>query len=137
MVNSADISLAPGILEQVIQHAKQAFPAEACGLLVGPAIANRFIPITNVAGSSHEYEMDASELIAVLRNLRSTGERLIAIFHSHPHGPAELSKTDIERAYYPDAAHLIVSLAHPERPQVVAFRIIDGAVLPVEVHAIV
>jgi hypothetical protein len=30
-----------------------------------------------------------------------------------------------------------VSLAQPERPQVVAFRIIDGEVLPIEVHVIV
>jgi proteasome lid subunit RPN8/RPN11 len=62
---------------------------------------------------------------------------LIAIFHSHPHGPAEPSKTDIERAYYPEVAHLIVSLAELERPQAVAFRILDGEALAIELHVIV
>ena len=132
-----NILLAPGILEEVIQHAKSAYPAEACGLLVGRDIADRFVQVANIAPSLHQYEMEPSELIGVLRSLRETGEQLIAIFHSHPHGPAEPSKTDVDQAYYPEAAHLIVSLAEPERPKVVGFRIVDGAVMPVEVHAIV
>ena len=132
-----DIELAPGILEEVIQLAKAAYPAEACALLVGYNTAIRCVPILNVANSPHRYEMDPSALIAALRDLRSTGERLIAIFHSHPHGPAEPSKADIEQAYYPEAAHLIVSLADLERPQAQGFRIIDGEALPIEVHVIV
>jgi proteasome lid subunit RPN8/RPN11 len=132
-----DLTLAPGILEDVFQHAKAALPNEACGLLVGQAVAERFIPVKNVAASSHEYEMDSAELIAVFRDLRSTGEKLLAIFHSHPDGPAEPSKTDIDRAYYPEAAHLIVSLAQPERPLAQAFRIIEGEAIPVELRVIV
>ena len=81
--------------------------------------------------------MDPAELIQTLRHLRDTGESLIAIFHSHPHGPAEPSQTDIRRAYYPEAAHLIVSLAELERPQAAAFRIIDGEALAIELRAIV
>ena len=131
------LTLSPGILESVIQHAKSAYPIEACGLLAGGNAAERFIPIKNVSAHPHEYEMDPAELIAALREIRQTGETLIAIFHSHPHGPAEPSKTDIQRAYYPDAAHLIVSLAELEHPQVAAFRIIDGDALAVELHVIV
>jgi proteasome lid subunit RPN8/RPN11 len=93
--------------------------------------------MTNALASSTEYEMDPAQLIATLRDLRSSGEDLIAIYHSHPRGPARPSKSDIERAYYPAAAYLIISLADPERPQAAAFRIIDGEVLEVEVHAIV
>jgi proteasome lid subunit RPN8/RPN11 len=106
-------------------------------LLVGRISVDRFIPVANIAANPDEYEMDPQELIAAFRNLRGTGERLIAIVHSHPHGPAELSKTDIERAYYPEAAHLLVSLAEPKRPQAVAFRIVDGQALPIELHVIV
>jgi [CysO sulfur-carrier protein]-S-L-cysteine hydrolase len=132
-----DLTLAPGILEQVFHHAKTAFPNEACGLLVGRDLADRFIPVKNISPSAQEYEMDPAELIAVLRGLRETGARLIAIFHSHPHGPAVPSKQDIDRAYYPEAAHLIVSLAELERPRAEAFRIIDGEALPVELRVIV
>jgi [CysO sulfur-carrier protein]-S-L-cysteine hydrolase len=132
-----DLTLSPDVLDQVIKEAKSAYPKEACGLLVGRAIADRFIPITNISVSAQEYEMDPAELIRALRDLRDTGESLIAIFHSHPHGPAEPSQTDIRRAYYSEAAHLIVSLAELERPQAAAFRIIDGEALAVELRAIV
>lgn len=132
-----DLTLSPGILEEVIQHAQGAYPREACGLLVGRGSADRFIPMTNISVSAQEYEMNPAELIRELRQLRETGESLIAIFHSHPHGPAEPSQTDIRRAYYPEAAHLIVSLAELERPQAAGFRIIDGEALAIELRAIV
>lgn len=132
-----DLQLSPGILERVVLHAKQAYPNEGCGLLVGRAAVERFIAMKNLSGSVAEYEMDPAELIRVLRELRDSGERLLAIYHSHPHGPAELSKRDIEEAYYPEAAQFLVSLADRERPHCASFRIIDGLPLPIEVHVIV
>ena len=149
------LTLAPGILDEIVEHAKSCYPAEGCGLIAGSAAsmsgANasaiarshqvvtgiRFIPMANVAESMAEFEMDPAELIKVLKDLRNAGEQLVAIYHSHPHGPARPSKTDIQRAYYPEAAHLIVSLAERERPRVAGFRIIDGEILEIEVHAIV
>jgi proteasome lid subunit RPN8/RPN11 len=124
-------------LEQLIEHARKKYPKEACGLLVGRDSADRFIPMENTLASAIAFEMDPAELISTLRDLRHGGEALIAIYHSHPSGPARPSKIDIDRAYYPEAAHLIVSLADPERPQAAAFRIVDGEVLEIEVHAIV
>jgi proteasome lid subunit RPN8/RPN11 len=133
-----NVSLAAGLFEDIIDHAKQCYPKEGCGLLAGrQGMASRFIPVENISASETEYEMDPPELIGTLRDLRNTGEELVAIYHSHPHGPAHPSKRDIERAYYPDAAHLIVSLAEPQRPQAAVFRIVDGEVLEVELHVIV
>ena len=129
--------LAPDILEEVIQDAKKAYPNEGCGLLAGRHAAERFIPMKNVSPSATHYEMDPAELIRALRDLRGARDALIAIYHSHPQGPAHPSTTDVERAYYPDAAHLIVSLADLERPLAAAFRIISGEVLPIEVRVIV
>src|SRR5579884_2421549 len=132
-MSPADLLLAPGILEEVVEHAKAAYPREGCGLISGA----RFIPITNTSRSPSEFEMDPAELINTLRDFRNSGEELVAIYHSHPHGPAEPSKLDTQRAHYPEAAHLIVSLADPGNPQIRAFRILDGEVLQIEVHAIV
>jgi proteasome lid subunit RPN8/RPN11 len=137
-----NLTLAPGILEDVIAHAKAAYPKEGCGLIAGmrPSASlegRRFIAMTNIAGSAAEFEMDPAELIKTLKDLRNGGEDLVAIYHSHPHGPAFPSKTDIERAYYPEAAHLIVSLAELERPQVAAFRILEGEALEIELRVIV
>lgn len=132
-----DLTLSPGVLEQIIEYAKTAYPNEACGLLVGRTVADRFIQMTNISSSAAAYEMDPTELARSLRHLRETGESLIAIFHSHPHGPAEPSQKDIRQAYYPEAAHLIVSLAELERPQAAAFRIVDAETLAVELRVIV
>ena len=128
-----NLTLAPGILDKVIEHAKVSYPREGCGLLT----ATRFIPVANIAPGATEFEMDPAELIAAMRDLRIAGEELTGIYHSHPHGPAHPSKTDIERAYYPEAAQLIVSLAELERPRVAAFRITHGEALEIELHAIV
>jgi proteasome lid subunit RPN8/RPN11 len=136
-LRTMNLTLSSDVLEEVFQHAKAAFPIEACGLLVGRDMADRFIPVKNISPSAQEYEMEPGELIAALRGLRESGERLIAIFHSHPHGPAAPSRTDVDRAYYPEAAHLIVSLAELERPRAEAFRIIEGEAIPVELRAIV
>ena len=132
-----NLILAPGLLDQVIDHARASYPEEGCGLLVGADVATRFIPMQNILASSSAYEMDPAQLITTLRDLRNTGEQLVAIYHSHPHGAARPSRRDVERAYYPEAAHLIVSLADSERPQAAAFRIVDGESLEIEVHAIV
>ena len=132
-----NLVLAPGLLDLMIKHAKEKYPEEACGLLVGQDSAARFIPMENTLASSTAFEMDPAQLISTFKDLRSSGENLVAIFHSHPRGPARPSESDIQRAYYPQAAQLIISFADPERPQAAAFRIIDGEVLEIEVHAIV
>jgi proteasome lid subunit RPN8/RPN11 len=132
-----DLTVSAEILDQILRHSKSAYPNEGCGLLVGQTSAERFIPITNLSASPTEYEMDPAELIRVLRELRGTGERLVAIYHSHPNGPAELSRKDIERAYYPEAAQVVVSLADQGHRETAAFRIIDGGAIPIELHVIV
>jgi proteasome lid subunit RPN8/RPN11 len=134
---SVKLVLSPGLLDQLIEHARKKYPEEACGLLVGRGSADRFIPMENTLASTTAFEMDPAQLISAFRDLRQGGEELIGIYHSHPSGPARPSKMDIERAYYPEAAQLIVSLADPKRPKAAAFRIVDGEVLEIEVHAIV
>ncbi len=131
-----NIMLAPGLVEKMISHAKSALPAEACGLLVGHGSnAMRLIRAQNVLASEVAYEIDPALLASTFRSIRDSGESLVAIFHSHPKGPAEPSSTDLERAYYPEVVHIIVSLADADRPQVRGFRIIDGQSYEIELHA--
>ena len=133
-----NLILGPGILEQIVQHARTALPQEGCGLLTGrDGAATRFLPMTNLLQSATSYEMEPAELISAIRSLRVTGDSLLAIYHSHPRGPAEPSSRDIERAYYPEAAQIIVSLASPESPVVRGFRIADGRSDEIELHVIV
>jgi proteasome lid subunit RPN8/RPN11 len=130
--------LAPGLLDALVRDAERHVPQESCGLVAGTeSIATRFIPVTNRLASPTEFDMEPAELIAALRTLRENQESLLAICHSHPRGPAMLSPRDIERANYPRAAHLVISLASAENPVVRGFRIIDGAAVEIELRAIV
>ena len=131
------IVLAPGVLEQIVRHAQSHAPKESCGLIAGRGAGERLIPIRNLLESSTAFEMEPAELIRSLRQLRESGEQLLAIYHSHPFGPAHLSAEDVRRAYYPEAAHIIVSLEAPETPVVRAFRVIDGTPVEIELRAIV
>jgi len=133
-----NLTLDPGLLEQVVDYTRSVLPLEGCGLLAGRALtAARFFPITNRLASRTEYDMEPSELIAGLRHIRSSGESLLAIVHSHPRGPAVPSPRDVEQALYPEAAHVIVSFALSETPEVRGFRIMDGNVVEIELRVIV
>ena len=133
-----NLTLAPGLLEQIVSYTRSGLPLESCGLLAGrESSATQFIPITNRLASATEFDMEPAELIAALRSLRTNGESLLAIVHSHPRGPALPSPADIQRAWYPEAAHVIVSFASAETPEVHGFRILDGEVLEIELRAIV
>ena len=133
-----NLVLSPGILDQIVSNARASQPNEGCGLIAGRnGVADRLIPMENVLDSPTAYEMAPAQLIAALRALRENGQELVAIYHSHPTGPSHPSAQDMGRAYYPEAAHIIVSLERPERPVVRGFRIIDGKALEIELRAIV
>jgi proteasome lid subunit RPN8/RPN11 len=53
---------------------------------------------------------------------------MLAIYHSHPEGPQMPSSSDVAQAFYPDAAHVIVSLADRRHPVARAFMIMKGRV---------
>ena len=133
-----NLTLHSGLLEAMVKHFQGELPHEGCGLLAGrDNLATRFMPITNRQASAIAFDMEPAELIPALRSIREAGERLLAIGHSHPKGPASPSRRDIESAFYPEAAHIIVSLASLENPVARGFRIVDGQVIDIELHVIV
>jgi proteasome lid subunit RPN8/RPN11 len=55
--------------------------------------------------------------------MREAGEELVAIYHSHPDGPAAPSLTDVVEHEYPGVLYLIVSLATRDAPEIRGFYI--------------
>jgi [CysO sulfur-carrier protein]-S-L-cysteine hydrolase len=113
-------------LAAIIAHARESAPIECCGLISGVSEAQctTLYPLRNVASSPEQaYEAAPEELFAAQRQMRERGERLFAIYHSHPraNNPAP-SETDVRLAYYPAAVYLIVGLGGRE-PVIRAFRI--------------
>ena len=63
--------------------------------------------------------------------IEDSGLELGAIYHSHTRSEPYPSQTDINLAFYPDAAYVIVGVAG-EEPEVRAFTIRDGNVAAAE-----
>ena len=112
-------------LEEIFAYAKEAAPAECCGLIGGEkGHATSLYPLRNIAADAQtSYEAAPEDLFAAQRQMRERGEELLAIYHSHPRSaePAP-SETDVRLAYYPQAIYFIVGLAGT-RPVIRAFRI--------------
>ncbi len=120
------LELSPEQAAAIIAHAEAEWPNECCGLLTGRnSRAERVVRGTNIDHSPYTYRMDPQEQFAAFKAMEADGRELVAIYHSHPQTPAYPSKTDVARAYYPDACYLIVSLQDRSAPSVRAFRIVN------------
>ena len=106
----------PGpILRAMVAHCVRESPIEACGLLGGVAPrVSTLHPLRNAAASETRYDADPADLIVAVRDLRSRGAQILAIYHSHPKWPAIPSGTDLRENYYEDVPRIIVSLRDPE-----------------------
>jgi proteasome lid subunit RPN8/RPN11 len=111
--------------DQILAHAKQADPAECCGLIGGAGSqVTSIYPLHNVDPDPRvSYEAAPEDLFAAQRQMRGRGEELLAIYHSHPRSAEpEPSEKDVRLAYYPQAVYFIIGLAGPQ-PVARAFRI--------------
>jgi proteasome lid subunit RPN8/RPN11 len=113
-------------LEAMIEHAREAAPAECCGL-VGGVSGTQAVSLYRLRNVTSEpevrYEAAPEDLFAAQRQMREHGEELLAIYHSHPRAAdPNPSETDVRQAYYPSATYLIIGLAG-DGPVVKAFSI--------------
>ena len=114
--------------QRLVDHAWSDFPYEVCGLLgTLPDGTQRYYPIDNTERSVTTYTMDGKQLLQAMREIEDEGWEL-AIYHTHTHTRAYPSATDIRLAAYPEATYLIVTLEDRDRPELRAFRIVDGRV---------
>lgn len=117
------------LAEEMIAHAQNNLPNEACGILAGTGgEILAFYPATNTEHSPTRYTIDPQELLRIFREVESKGWEVMGIFHSHPVTEAYPSPTDVRLAFYPEALYFILSLRDPSRPILRAFRIVDGEV---------
>lgn len=115
-------------LDVMVAQAKREAPLEACGYLGGQGEDVRSVyPMRNVDASPDHFTLDPKEQFETVRAIRKEGDRLLAVYHSHPATPARPSQEDIRLAADPNLAYVIVSLAGAE-PDAKAFRIVKGQV---------
>ena len=124
------------MFEEMIEQAKQAAPVEACGILAGKKNrAEKFYKMANVDNSNDHFMMLPEEQFKVIKDIRSAGLKMLAIYHSHPETGARPSQEDIRLALTPDVIYVILSLANPGRQDIKAFEIEAGVVtaVPLEI----
>ncbi|MDR1633286.1 MAG: M67 family metallopeptidase [Dysgonamonadaceae bacterium] len=122
------------IIDDVIAHAWNELPDEACGLLAGHGnqVVKQY-PLTNIDHSPEHFSFDPKEQFAVLREARKQGLQIVANYHSHPETPARPSEEDIRLAFDPNIAYFILSLQDVENPVLKAFSIREGIVEPIKI----
>ena len=124
----------------VVRACLAGHPAEVCGFLATRgAVLSRTYPVTNIADAAPDtcgFHMDPTGQLRAMRAIEDAGLDLGAIYHSHPHSAPVPSAPDIRLAGYPELAYLIVGLRDPERPDLCAWRIVDGTTHALTVHIV-
>jgi proteasome lid subunit RPN8/RPN11 len=135
------LTISSAMRDEIVAHAKRDHPDEACGIVAGPEgsdRAERWVPMTNAAGSPTFYEFDSAELLALYKQMWDNDEEPVVVYHSHTSTEAYPSRTDIGLASEPGAHYVLVSTReHGNSAGAVEFRsyrIIDGEVTEEEVH---
>lgn len=90
------------------EHVSGNLGEEACGFVGGSAQRARVvIRITNQLHSPVAFFMQPQEQIQAMHRLRERHLKMLAIYHSHLHGPPFPSITDIQKFSYPGVLSLI------------------------------
>jgi proteasome lid subunit RPN8/RPN11 len=114
--------------DEIIAHAREGFPNEACGILAGrDGRVERFFPAQSDEPSPFYYRIEARDQIRIMNAIDDAGLDLVGIYHSHTRSPAYPSRTDAEQAFWPDAVYVIISLAD-ETADVRGYRMKDMAI---------
>lgn len=107
------------ILSALRAHAREAYPEECCGFLIGrkdgdARVVEQARRTRNVETSDRHvrYTIDNREILAVEHEFRGD-TRLVGIYHSHPDYPAKPSDVDARRAW-PWYAYIILAVVRGE-----------------------
>ncbi len=112
------------IFSQMLAQAHAEAPVEACGILAGHE--NRVLELykmSNSDQSTDHFMMAPEEQFAVVKNIRTKGLEMLAIYHSHPGSPARPSAEDVRLALTSGVLYVIVSLQEATKPQIRGFSI--------------
>ncbi|HEY2016908.1 MAG TPA: M67 family metallopeptidase [Bryobacteraceae bacterium] len=99
------IRIEPEAWEAMVSHARQAYPNECCGAMIGSLADDGkqvrvAMPLENAfeGAQAARYELRPQDLLAADKAARERSMDLIGIYHSHPDCDAYFSKTDLENS---------------------------------------
>lgn len=126
--------LPAALRDEIVAHAREAAPHEACGLIAGRAgTATRVIRCPNDADDPlRRYRMNDGAVMRALRSMDEAAEEdaeghggePLAIYHSHVFSGPYPSPTDRAEARWPYSFYVLVSVRGAE-PEIRAYRVAD------------
>ncbi len=113
----------------MLSHARNAYPKECCGILLGAEREGGERLVTSAFACRNAYEGDQSDRFLidprdqVRANLRCRAENIdiIGFFHSHPDCDAYFSATDLKNSW-PWYSNVVLSIRGRELAEAKAFR---------------
>jgi proteasome lid subunit RPN8/RPN11 len=120
----------PAILEELVAHAEEEAPNEACGLVAfRDGVAERYLPGKNALASPYRFELEPRDPADFF--LEDEGYQL-AVFHSHPETEPKPSRTDVENIGLWEGRPYLILRA--DTRELLGWRIVNGRVesLPLE-----
>lgn len=91
---------------ELLRLAREAFPREACGLLLGEldgdlARVRELVPAANLEPRPGRFLVDPAAQLVAERRAEEARLRVLGAWHSHPGGALEPSSADLAGAAYP------------------------------------
>jgi proteasome lid subunit RPN8/RPN11 len=118
------------LLTQIYIQAEEEYPEECCGIILESRGNFRMKSFRNAQNLFHEKDpqnfprtaqeaffINPSELLALQKEMRKSGEKIHVIYHSHPDSEARFSDEDKKQSLmggepaYPGVFHLVVSVS--------------------------
>ncbi len=109
-------------LERIRQHAKERYPDECCGILVGQIQGGKKVlkifetENVEVTRGRDRYVIDGKDFLKADNIAKREGLEILGFYHSHPGYPPVPSSTDQKMAWQ-GYSYLIVSLQDGKEPE--------------------
>jgi proteasome lid subunit RPN8/RPN11 len=103
-------------LREIATHAREAWPRECCGLLIGTAGAIETVHrARNLDESPTRYLVHPEDHFAAIRLARARALTVVGAYHSHPAGHPVPSPTDLAEAHEGTFVHLVAGVRRTRR----------------------
>ncbi|MEN8161073.1 MAG: M67 family metallopeptidase [Myxococcota bacterium] len=142
----APVAISARVLNALCEHARETYPEECCGLLVGPAAGvfeqasrcrNEMTRMhqrdreTHPRDGKEAFHMNEADLLRAVEEAEAKGLRVTGVYHSHTNGGSYFSELDQEFVRrvgfpFPDAQHVVISVLEGVVRESAVFRRIDG-----------
>lgn len=127
------IAVPAPLVAKMKSHARETYPDECCGFLIGPAFqpegaSQRTVSALERARNEFDGErrrrflIRPDELQALERRLEPTGRVVVGFYHSHPDHPARPSEFDRENAW-PWYSYIVLAVTASDVPGWGAFEL--------------